>query len=135
MEVVFLPETGNWKPSLINSRGGLLKAAFIPGAEDLLAFFHEPGVLALGAGPLLGRLVHSEIAFGIVAAAVKDPPAGPASRQVPATACARAGVGGVGFRVLGDHLSLGVPGEILGESAPGVACAAQKFSQPPAAQQ
>ena len=103
------PKTGNRKPSL-SSRGGRLKAAFVPGAEDFLAFFHQPGVLALGAGHFLGRLVHGKSAFGIVAAAVKDPPAGPAFRQVAAAAFPGARVGGgLGFLVLGDHLSLGVP--------------------------
>ena len=99
-------------------------AACVPGAEDLLAFFHEPGVLALGAGAVLGRLVHGEIALGVVAAAVKDPPAGPAFRQVPAATFPGAGAGGVGFLVLGDHLSLGVPGKILVESALRIAGAA-----------
>jgi len=103
--------------------------AFVPGADDLLAFFHEPGVLALGAGPVQGRLVKGKITFRIGTAAVKKTPAGPAFCQVPAAAFPGAGVGGgLRFQVLEDHLSLGVPGKILGESTLGIPGAAQEFS-------
>ena len=95
--------------------------AFVPGAEDFLALFHEPGELALGAGPVQRRLVQGKVALGVVVAAVKDSPAGPAFDQMTAAAFPGAGVGGLIFRRLGDYPALGVPGEILGELTPRIA--------------
>ena len=47
----FFPEPKTQNPEPIHQLPGRPpQAAFVPGAEDLLAFFHEPGVLALGAG-------------------------------------------------------------------------------------
>ena len=70
-EVLHLPlqKTENRKQSL-PSRGGLLVGAFVPGADDLLAFFHEPGVLALGAGPVNRLLFQSELALRRINAGV-----------------------------------------------------------------
>jgi hypothetical protein len=107
--------------SLINSHGGLLVAALIFGTEDFFAFSHEPGELALRAGLIQGRLVHGKGAFGVVAAAIEDAPAGAPLQQVAATAFPGAEVGGLVFRGLGDNLAFGAPGEILGELALGIA--------------
>jgi len=123
------------KPSLFGSlsRRRLIIAG-LPGTEGFPAFFLQPGEGASGARLLNWRLIQGKIAFGVVAAAVKEAAAGAALHQTAAAAFPGAGEGG-GFRlpVQRNGIALGIPSEVLGEFAPGIAGAAQELPSPAAA--